>query len=99
MVRKSKSSDPASKESIYEEEALEDINDSDIFEDALKASKTNEWISGGTQRDRVIQKMLRYANEFGVQYTNSSIESALETTLVKGNNCLMYLKKFTEYVS
>ena len=69
----------------------------DLFDGAQESNKTTLWGTGGAERDKIIQKMLKYANEFGVHYSNEK-DPALDNVFVRGNDCLIYLKKFTEYV-
>eukprot|EP01041_Mallomonas_annulata_P004720 gene4720-9367_t len=95
MSRKSKDK-KKSEESVYEDQAEEDITE-DVFEGTLKSAKTTSWIAGGAQRDKLIQRMLKYANEFGVN--SPSVEGDLLVgEFVRGHECMEYLKKFTELI-
>jgi len=96
MPRNLKLTEKSISDEAYEEVGEEIIEDA--FEGISKSLKAGRWIEGGHQRDRLIQKMLKYANEFGMHYTSAN-EETIENSFVRGHQCMSFLKKYTEYVN
>ena len=77
-------------ENVYEEEAVEE----EIFEETFNNQhKSFAWLDGGKGKDKIIQKMLKYANEFGINNVNDENPTAGE--FIIGYDCLLNMKKFT----
>lgn len=92
MSKKNKQKE-RSGENFYDDEAAEEAVEEIIEDNLVKPAKNTAWLAGGLQKDKIIQKMLKYANEFGV---NTASSDDVVGEFVRGHECMTYLKKFTE---
>ena len=84
----------SNKKSTGDENFYEEAVEEETFEETFNnPQKSFVWLDGGKGKDKIIQKMLKYANEFGINTLNDDKTTAGE--FIIGYDCLLNLKKFT----